>query len=125
MHIVFKRGLVGMILFLISSQVFGQDLQISGVVTEAGTEYTIPGATIQVKGTTNGTVADFDGNYKFTVSDAATTLLVSFVGYETAEIEIAGQSVINVALAVSLTQLSEVVVIGYEGKLDNYEGICW
>jgi len=113
MHIVFKSGLMGMILFLISSQAFAQEIQISGVITEAGTEYTIPGATIQVKGTTNGTVADFDGNYTLAVSSDATTLLISFVGYETAEIEIAGQSVINVALEVSLTQLSEVVVIGY------------
>lgn len=105
--------LSGVILFLSASQVYSQDFTISGVITEAGTEFTIPGATIQVKGTTNGTVADFDGNYKFSVSDEATTLVVSFVGYETAEIEIAGQSVINVGLDISLTQLSEVVVIGY------------
>ena len=107
------KYLSGVVLFLISSQMYAQDLTISGVVTEAGTDFTVPGATIQVKGTTIGTVADFDGNYQFAIPDNATTLVVSFVGYETAEIEIAGQSVINVALEVSLTQLSEVVVIGY------------
>ena len=113
MYKIVYRHLLGILLLLFSTQAGAQDLLISGVITEAGTEFTIPGATIQVKGTTNGTVADFDGNYKFSIGENATTLVVSFVGYETTEIEIAGQSVINIALEISLTQLSEVVVIGY------------
>jgi TonB-dependent starch-binding outer membrane protein SusC len=113
MYKKFYKYLLVLSILVLSTQVIAQEIQISGIVTEAGTELTIPGATIQVKGTSVGTVADFDGNYTLAVPENTTTLIVSFVGYESTEIEIAGQSVINVALGLSLTQLSEVVVIGY------------
>ena len=113
MYKIVYRYLLGLLFLALTTQVFAQDVVISGVVTEKDTGITIPGATIQVKGSTNGTVADFDGNYTLAVSSEDSTLIVSFVGYKTAEIQIAGQSIINVALETSLTQLSEVVVIGY------------
>ena len=100
-------------LLLISVSAKSQDMAISGVVSDAATGETIPGATVLVKGTGNGTVTDFDGNYKLSVSSGDNTLVISFVGYETLEVEVGGRSQIDVALSESSTQLTEVVVIGY------------
>ena len=101
------------LLLMISVSAKSQDMAISGVVSDAATGETIPGATVLVKGTGNGTVTDFDGNYKLSLSSGDNTLVISFVGYETLEIEVGGRSQIDVALSESSTQLTEVVVIGY------------
>jgi len=85
---------------------------ISGNVTN-GEGITMPGVTILQKGTTNGTVTDVDGNYSFTVSENAVTLVFSFVGMETKEITIGNQSKINVSLDGDTADLEEVVVVGY------------
>jgi TonB-linked SusC/RagA family outer membrane protein len=87
------------------------DINVSGRVTDAD-GVPLAGTTIQVKGTTAGTIADADGNYRLTVPDDA-TLIFSFVGYETQEIAVAGQNVINVTLVQVVAELGEVVVVGY------------
>jgi TonB-linked SusC/RagA family outer membrane protein len=72
----------------------------------------LPGASVQVKGTTRGMVTDIDGN--FTVQAATTdTLLISFLGYEALNIPVGNQTNLNVSLYPSLETLSEVVVVGY------------
>lgn len=81
------------------------------VVSDAGE--TLPGVNVIQKGTTNGTITDSGGNYAITVPDQAAILVFSFLGFETQEIAIFNQSVINVNLKQSIEQLSEVVVIGY------------
>ncbi|MEX0884350.1 MAG: SusC/RagA family TonB-linked outer membrane protein, partial [Cyclobacteriaceae bacterium] len=86
--------------------------ELSGKVTN--TEgLTMPGVTVVEKGTTNGTVTDVNGNYSFTVSENAETLVFSFVGMETKEIIIGNQSQINVSLEDDTADLEEVVVVGY------------
>ena len=85
---------------------------VSGKVTDAADNSPIPGVNVVEKGTTNGSVTDFDGNYTITVGEEA-TLLFSFVGYQTQEQPVSGRSSINISLATDVTQLSEVVVIGY------------
>ncbi|QBA65583.1 TonB-dependent receptor [Muriicola soli] len=72
----------------------------------------LPGANVLVKGTTNGTQTDFDGNYTIT-ADANATLIFSYVGFARQEIPINGQSRIDVQMAEDASQLSEVVVTGY------------
>ncbi|MDT7828273.1 TonB-dependent receptor [Pricia sp. S334] len=85
---------------------------MSGTVTdETGTP--LAGANIVEKGTTNGVTADFDGNYSIDLSDENATLIVSYIGYTTKEVEVGGQTAVNVELAESATGLDEVVVIGY------------
>lgn len=84
---------------------------VSGVVKDQSGE-TIIGASVLVKGTTVGTVTDFDGNYSLNVLDNAKTLVFSYVGFETKEVAISG-SVINVTLKESAAALDEVVVTGY------------
>lgn len=85
---------------------------VSGSVTDENGEG-LPGATVVEKGTTNGTITDIDGNFKLEVPDDA-VLVVSFVGYESQEVSIAGLSEINVTLVLDVQGLQEVVVIGYQ-----------
>jgi len=71
----------------------------------------LPGVSVVVKGTSIGAVSDFDGNYSINASNNA-TLVFSYVGYTTKEIKVNGQ-VVNVTLEEDISQLDEVVVVGY------------
>ncbi|MCF6348368.1 MAG: TonB-dependent receptor [Flavobacteriaceae bacterium] len=86
--------------------------QISGLITDESGE-PLPGATIIVKGTNIGTSTDFDGKYSLTAPDDATTLVITFIGYKTIEVEIDDRSTINVQLKTDTASLDEVVLIGY------------
>lgn len=108
----FYKYWVGVFVFLLSMDVFGQT-RISGTVTDQGTGETVPGATVLVKGTTNGTVTDIEGKYSLEVADANAILTVSFIGYSGIEVPISGRSTVDIALEVDITELTEVVVIGY------------
>ncbi|HCX24257.1 MAG: SusC/RagA family TonB-linked outer membrane protein [Flammeovirgaceae bacterium] len=104
-----------MVIGLLMSSVFAlaQGRVVTGNVTDAGDGTTLPGATVLEKGTSNGTITDIDGNYSLTISGDDAILIVSFVGFETKEIAVGSQSIINASLGLSLSELSEVVVIGY------------
>ena len=82
----------------------------------------LPGASVQVKGTTRGMVTDLDG--RFTLQAASTdTLLISFLGFEALSIPVGNQTNLNVSLYPSLETLSEVVVVGYgEQKREDLIG---
>ena len=82
---------------------------VSGTVTADGQP--LPGATVLVKGTTQGTSTDFDGNFTIN-ADSKSTLVISYVGYESKEVLVGNQKQINVTLVQDNT-LDEVVVIGY------------
>jgi TonB-linked SusC/RagA family outer membrane protein len=90
-----------------------QQFIVSGKVTDAADGTTMAGVSIAVKGTTMGCISDENGLYTLNVSDATATLVFSFIGYQTREIPINGMSVVNAALTSEVTDLSEVVVIGY------------
>lgn len=90
---------------------------VNGKVTEAGTDEGIPGATIQIKGTTKGTVTDFDGNFSLQVTDND-ILIISFVGYLTKEVNVKEEPFLAISLNVDIEELEEVVVIGY-GKVEE------
>lgn len=88
------------------------EITVSGRVVDDMGE-ALPGATVQEKGSTNGTITDVDGNFSITVASDA-TLVVSFIGFQSTEVLVGGRSVIdNITLAVDLQELDEVVVIGY------------
>ena len=99
------------LLLLISSMAWAQDRTITGRVTSVEDGSTLPGVNVIVKGTTNGTVTDVDGNYSVVASSG--TLVFSFIGFKDQEIQIASSDLINVSLLTDVTQLSEVVVVGY------------
>lgn len=85
---------------------------ITGVVSDA--QGPLPGASIIEKGTTNGTISDFDGKYSLEVSDDTVTLEFSYIGYEKQDIPVNGQTTIDVILQESAVQLGEMVVVGYQ-----------
>jgi len=88
-----------------------QGQEISGTVSDALGP--LPGASILVKGTTNGTQADFDGNYTLTVEDTEAIIVFSYIGYKSQEIPLAGQTTIDVVLEEDAQALDEVVIVGY------------
>ncbi|SHK35198.1 TonB-linked outer membrane protein, SusC/RagA family [Reichenbachiella agariperforans] len=85
---------------------------VTGVVTSSEDGESVPGATVLVKGTTNGTITDLDGKYSLSVPESA-TLVVSFVGFEQQEVAVGSRSVVDVSLNTDYKQLEEVVVVGY------------
>lgn len=106
-----KYLLFGLSLFLMSA-LWAQERTITGTVKDAETGESVPGANVVEKGTTNGTITDFDGNYKLAVSEGA-TLVISFVGYAPQEVEVGARGVIDVSLDLDVQSLAEVVVVGY------------
>ena len=88
----------------------GGDIRVSGVVMSEGEP--LPGASVLVKGTHNGTVTDVDGKYTLTVP-ADATLVFSFIGLKTTEQKVNGRSVINAELIPDSEQLDEVMVVAY------------
>ncbi len=86
---------------------------ISGKVTSKEEPSGAPSVTVQVKGTTTGTITDIEGNYKITVPNDQAILVFSFVGYTNQEVLVGNQSVINVEIKPDDKQLQEVVVVGY------------
>ena len=98
---------------LLSSQALAQNRTVSGKVTASETGETLPGVNVLVKGTSTGTVTDVDGNYRISVNSENSVIVFSFIGYETLEEAVGNRSAINVALAASVEQLSEVVVTSF------------
>ncbi|MFT2010439.1 TonB-dependent receptor [Pontibacter sp. 13R65] len=89
-----------------------QAVTVSGKIT-SDTNEGLPGVSIQIKGTTQGTVTDIDGNYSLPVPDGNATLVVSYVGYLSQEIAVKNRSTINITLRTDSKALDEVVVVGY------------
>ena len=85
---------------------------VTGKVTDASTGIGLPGVTVIVKGTGNGTITDVEGKYAISV-DENNVLVFSFVGYVSKEVLVGNQSVINVQLEEDVKSLEEVVVVGY------------
>lgn len=98
-------------MLLMSVVAFAQN-QVTGHVADAIGEPII-GANVTVKGTTVGTITDIDGNFTLEVGSTDGTLVVSFIGYKSAEAAIKGKSPINVILQEDTETLDEVVVVGY------------
>lgn len=98
---------------LITSMAWAQTRTVSGKITSKEDGTPLAGVNVVVKGTSNGTTTDADGKYSFSVPDEGGTLVFSFIGLASQEIEIGQQTIIDVSLAADATQLSEVVVVGY------------
>ncbi|WP_394750568.1 SusC/RagA family TonB-linked outer membrane protein [Spongiimicrobium salis] len=109
MKIKFFRTLLFMMIVLSSGFALGQT--VSGTVTSDGVP--LPGATIVVKGTTNGTSTDFDGLYTLNEVPSDAVLVFSYIGYVTQEVAVNGRTEINVVMDQDAKALDEVVVIGY------------
>ena len=85
---------------------------VTGTITDSETNSGLPGVTILEKGTGNGTITDLDGKYSISVPGDA-VLVISYVGYVTEEISVAGMTELSIALVPDIISLEDVVVIGY------------
>ncbi len=85
---------------------------IKGKVTDENNQL-LPGVNIIVKGTTQGSTTDINGEYSLQLTDENSVLVFSFIGYITQEVQVSGRSVIDMKMGPDLTQLEEVVVVGY------------
>src|SRR5690625_1118441 len=111
-----KKALLALTILLVSCslalfpaiQVSAQELEVSGTVTGEDGEG-IPGITVQVKGTNTGTATNANGDFSMRAADDA-VLIFSGIGFEQQEIEINGQSSINVTMKTGTSQLNELVV---------------
>lgn len=99
-----------LVLFIIKSS--AQEIAVRGKVIDATGSTPLPGVNILEKGTTNGTLTDYDGEFTLNVSPGA-VLVFSFVGFVTQEVTVADQTYINISLQTDATELDEIVVIGY------------
>jgi len=106
-----KRTISLLTLCLLTMGLWAQTKQISGVVVDEKGEPVI-GASVQVKGTTQGTITDFDGQFALSVANDAKTLVVSYVGMQTQEVAIKGTN-IRVTMQENSEVIQEVVVTGY------------
>ena len=100
-------------MFAFTIRGIAQETTISGTVTAGDDRAPLPGVSILVKGTQIGTVTDSNGKYSVTAPDISPTLVFSFIGYKTTEVETAGRTVIDLALERDVTQLEEVVVTSF------------
>jgi TonB-dependent starch-binding outer membrane protein SusC len=89
-----------------------QPRQLSGRVTSETDPEGLPGVNVVIKGTTQGTITDLNGNYTLSV-DEGVTIIFSFVGYQTREILYTGQPTLDIILVEEPRELSEIVVVGY------------
>lgn len=105
------RMMVCLIEMLLPMCMFAQQITVQGVVKDQTGE-TVIGASVMEKGTTNGTITGIDGDFSLNMSPNG-TLVVSFVGYKTQEVQVKGQKQLQVVLSEDAEMLDEVVVIGY------------
>ena len=94
-----------------------QQVSVSGQVTSSADGQPLPGVNVIVKGTTLGTTTDINGSFTLNVPDPNATLVLSFVGFQTQEIALAGQKSVNVTLVEETQELQEIVVVGYGTRL--------
>jgi TonB-linked SusC/RagA family outer membrane protein len=113
-----KKYLIILMLFL-SCTAFAQ-VTVKGTVTSKTDNQPVPGASIVVKGTTNGVTAGADGTYAIRIADPKSALLeFSCIGYKTVDVSVNDRAVINVALEEETQRLEDVVVMGYSNKTKN------
>lgn len=122
-----KNRILSLLFFFmafISVQVYAQNIKISGTVISGSDNYPIIGANILVKGTTIGTITDVDGNFSFEAPKGS-TLIVSYIGYQSQEMQVSGNAPLKIILSEDTEKLDEVVVIGYgsQKKSDMTGGI--
>ena len=107
-----KISFLLMLFTLLAGLLQAQDIPITGKVTSAEDKQPVPGVTVMVRGTTNGTVTDVNGKYAITAPPNG-VLVFSFVGMEKQEIEINNRREINCTMTEERIDLGEVVVLGY------------
>ena len=102
--------------FLLASLFTFAQQKVTGKVVEDASKGALPGVSVQVKGTSTGTITDFDGVYTITVPKTGAILVFSYIGYAKQEIKITDKATINVSLKEDASQLDEIVIVGYGSR---------
>lgn len=105
-----KKFLLLCFSFVFVLSAWAQDRVVSGRVTSTEDGSALPGVNVVLKGTTNGTVTDSDGNFRLTVPSTGGSLVFSFIGLKTQEVAIGDRTTVDVGLGLDVQQLTEVVV---------------
>lgn len=108
-----RRQILITCLLLLAICGYAQQITVSGVVTSNSDKLPLIGATVQVKGTTSGTITGLDGDYMLANVPSDAVLVFSTIGFETVEIPVNGRTMINLVMKEATELLDEVVVIGY------------
>lgn len=116
-----KILLILTVLFISVSTATAQDITVTGKVTSPEDDLGLPGATVVIKETTTGVVTDMDGEFTISGVNAKTVLVFSSLGFETQEVLVGTQRIINVVLRVSATNLNEVIVTALGVKRQKRE----
>lgn len=114
MRIIHKNlnVIILMLSLLLGNFAMAQKTVLTGKVTDSSSGETLPGVSIVIKGTTTGTISDFNGGFTINVERGA-SLIFSYVGYITQEIKVDAQKTLNISLQTDTKQIDEVVVVGY------------
>ena len=104
--------LLGCMFYLSITSLYAQELAVSGNVKDATGEFVI-GASVLVKGTTNGTITDIDGNFTLTGLSAGSVIEISYIGYVTQSLTVKDATPLQIVLKEDTETLDEVVVVGY------------
>ncbi|MCZ8215120.1 MAG: carboxypeptidase-like regulatory domain-containing protein, partial [Cyclobacteriaceae bacterium] len=99
---------VVVLMLMLSGAAFAQT--VTGRITSSEDGSTLPGVNILIKGTTNGTITNFDGTFTLNVPATDAVLVFSYVGYNTQEVALGGRTTLDVVLTTDATQLTEIVV---------------
>ena len=111
--ILWRRGLSMMLFVLFSVTVAMAQVLVRGTVVDQTGESVI-GASIQVKGTTQGTITDIDGKFSLGVPNKKSIIVISFIGYATKELQVDTSKPMSIVLEEDTKVLDEVVVVGYQ-----------
>lgn len=107
-----RRMLIALLMVFFCGQIQAQTGKtISGTVTDPNGE-PLPGVTVIVQGTNNGTITDLDGKYSITAAQGS-TLVFTFIGFDNQVVQVGAGSTYNVKMEESAQQLDEVVIVGY------------
>ena len=107
-----RKALSTLVLSMLSLVAFAQGQTVTGVVTDDFGDPMI-GVTVSVKGTTNGAITDFDGNYSLQNVKSTDVIVFSYIGYTSKEVTVGDQTKIDMQMLEDQTALEEVVVVGY------------
>ncbi len=100
---------IGFLLSFLSFNLYSQSITVKGTVTDGDSNEGLPGVNIQIKGTSNGTTTDIDGNYSLQLN-SENILIFSFIGYANQEIPVNNRTIIDVQMEESMETMQEVVV---------------
>src|SRR5688500_14521542 len=106
--------LTALVPILLCATAWGQNEKIvTGKVTSGDDGLGLPGVNVVVQGTTKGSTTDSEGNYSIQLAPGENTLVFTFVGYQTATVDVTNRTTADVVLEADITSLEEVVVVGY------------